>query len=163
MLRRFYQHLKDEDNPMTASERSKILNMIEEGKITPEEGLRLMQVLGEDPVEDRDEPASAPNPTPIEDRPAPERDPAIRATASKARALWMIPVWIGVAITVFGGWVMYSNMHPSGISAWFYCLGFPIFLLGVLITTLGVSSRRISKTDHVWFSTAVAPDILVHA
>lgn len=127
---------------MTASERSKILKMIEDGKITPEEGLRLMQVLGEDPLEDRNESAAPHTPAPeVEDRPASEPDLEINQTVKKARSLWMIPLWIGVFITTFGGWVMYKNVHPSDISVWFYCLGFPIFILGVLIIILGWGSK----------------------
>jgi hypothetical protein len=126
---------------MTASERSQILKMIEEGKITPEEGLRLMQVLDEDPQEDSEE-ESAETTSPIEDeRPAPEQDPEISKTVEKARSLWMIPLWVGVIITTFGSWVMYKNVHPTAISGWFYCLGFPIFILGVLIIVLGWSSK----------------------
>ena len=126
---------------MTASERSKILKMIEDGKITPEEGLRLMQVLGDDPVEDVKEEAPTPVTPPIDVKPVSEPDPDIAATVEKARSLWMIPLWIGVFITVFGGWVMYQNIHPSAISAWFYCLGLPILTLGILIILLGAASR----------------------
>jgi hypothetical protein len=125
---------------MTESERSKILKMIEEGKVTPEEGLHLMQVLDKDPVENEEavETPDAPAPR-VEVKSDP--DPAINETVKKARSLWVIPLWIGVVITVFGGWVMYQNIHGSQISAWFYCLGFPIFLLGVLSIMLGVSSK----------------------
>jgi len=130
---------------MTASERSQILKMIEDGKITPEEGLRLMQVLGEDPQDDiaevnesfesgRSEPV-------IEDRPVTEPDPEISKTVANARRLWMVPLWIGVIITTFGSWVMYKTMQPN-IGAWFYCLGFPIFILGVLVIVLGWSSKN---------------------
>jgi len=129
---------------MTASERSKILKMIEDGKITPEEGLHLMQVLGEDPIEDSVG-TKGTDETPVTPGPKVEvgsaADPAIEQTAEKARSLWLIPLWIGVVITVFGGWVMYQNIHGSLISAWFYCLGFPIFLFGVLLIMLGWSSK----------------------
>ena len=126
---------------MTSSEQSKVLKMIEDGKISAEEGLRLMQVLGEEKAKPAKEPtplksSKTPPPDPVADA-----DPAIAETASKARGLWMIPLWIGVGITILGGWVMYLNIHPTAISAWFYCLGFPIFLLGVAITALGWSSR----------------------
>lgn len=125
---------------MTDSERSKILKMIEEGKITPEEGLHLMQVLDKDPLENEDV-ADAPYTPATGVEVSSNPDPAINETVEKARSLWVIPLWIGVAITVFGGWVMYQNIHGSQISAWFYCLGFPIFLLGVLMIMLGVSSK----------------------
>jgi hypothetical protein len=131
---------------MTSSERSQILKMIEDGKITPEEGLRLMKVLGEDPQDDSAEEIESSDfdtSTPfVEDRPVSEPDPEIRKTVDNARRLWMIPLWIGVIITTFGSWVMYKNVHPTDISAWFYCLGLPIFILGVLIIVLGWSSKN---------------------
>lgn len=125
---------------MTESERSKILKMIEDGKITPEEGLRLMQVLDDDPVEIEEEGKTPAEPSPrVDVRYDP--DPAINETVEKARNLWVIPLWIGIFITAFGGWVMVQNIHGSQISGWFYCLGFPIFLMGILIIMLGSSSK----------------------
>ena len=38
---------------MTDQERNQVLKMIEEGKISPEEGLRLMQALEQSPAEDQ--------------------------------------------------------------------------------------------------------------
>jgi hypothetical protein len=131
---------------MTASERAQILKMIEEGKISPEEGLRLMQVLGEDPQEEKvqENRAFDSEKTRLDEevRPVAEPDPEIKKTVDNARKLWMIPLWIGVLITTFGSWVMYRNIHPSNISAWFYCLGLPIFIFGVLIIILGYSSKN---------------------
>ncbi|MFH2038052.1 MAG: hypothetical protein ABIJ65_01320 [Chloroflexota bacterium] len=131
---------------MTSSERSQILKMIEDGKITPEEGLRLMQVLGDDPQDDSMEAnvstkfdTSTPD---AEEHPVSEPDPEISKTVEKARRLWMVPLWIGVIITTFGSWVMYKNIHPTDISAWFYCLGMPIFIMGVFIIVLGWSSKN---------------------
>jgi len=144
MLRNYYLRLKVEESDMTTSERSKILKMIEEGKITPEEGLHLMQALGEDPLEDQvvgDESAETSEAHAPKVEVKTEPDPAINQTVEKARSLWMIPLWIGVVITVFGSWVMYQNIHGAQISAWFYCLGFPIFTLGVLFILLGWSSK----------------------
>jgi len=131
---------------MTASERSQILKMIEDGKITPEEGLHLMQVLDEDPQEDapeeKDEFKSGGSEPSVDEQSAAEPDPDISKTVDNARRLWMIPLWIGVIITTFGSWVMYKNVHPSAISGWFYCLGLPIFILGVLVIILGWSSKN---------------------
>jgi hypothetical protein len=142
MPRNFYLLWKEEENNMTASERSQILKMIEDGKISPEEGLRLMQVLEEEPVEDRQgSEAAQPSAPHLDFQTSADPDPVISETVAKARSLWMIPLFIGVVITTFGGWVMYKNIHPSAISAWFYCLGFPIFLLGVLVIIMGVGSK----------------------
>ena len=130
---------------MTSDERSKILKMIQEEKISAEEGLRLMQVLDEQPSNDefgqRHAASSSPDPDVIDPPPA-EQDPGISKTMDKARSLWMIPFWIGVAITTIGSWIMFRNMLPlAGFNGSFYCLGLPILILGVLILMLGWSSR----------------------
>ena len=129
---------------MTSDERSKILRMIEEGKISAEEGLQLMQVLDNEPDEDSVDISEVHSfsSSDINDRPTPEHDPEIKRTTEKARSLWMIPLWIGVAVTILGSWIMYSNMLPAaGFNGLFYCLGLPILILGILIILLGLSSR----------------------
>ena len=126
---------------MTASERAKILKMIEDGKISPEEGLRLMQILGEDPDDNNTPQDAAEAPDPKVEVKSGMSDPSLSQTVEKARSLWMIPLWIGIAITIFGGWVMFQNIHGPQVSFWFYCLGLPIFFLGVLVIMLGWSSK----------------------
>jgi hypothetical protein len=130
---------------MTSDERSKILKMIQEEKISAEEGLRLMQVLDEQPDHSGlgQETAESTSPAPdVIDPPPFSQDPGIKKTMDKARSLWMIPFWIGVAITTLGSWIMFRNMLPTaGFNGLFYCLGLPILILGVLIIMLGWSSR----------------------
>ena len=130
---------------MTSDERSKILEMIQEGKISAEDGLNLMKAMDEQPttVESFQEPADISFSDPENmDPPPPAHDSEISKTMDKARSLWMIPFWIGVAITMLGSWIMYSNMLPNaGFSGMFYCLGLPILILGILIIMLGWSSR----------------------
>ncbi len=135
---------------MTDQERAQILKMIEEGAVTPEEGLRLMQILEQSPAEDERGtapesasdagPASSP-PEVLESVQSPETAASIKRVAEKGRSLWYIPLAIGIGIILLGGFVMYWNIHPAGTSAWAYCLGLPILLLGVVITALGARSR----------------------
>jgi len=131
---------------MTDQERAQILKMIDEQKVTPEEGLRLMKILEENPAEDEAMPgqpqaASGPEEGPAAGRPRPESDAALHAVVEKGRRLWFIPLGIGVALTVLGGLIMYWTLHPTGFSAWSYCLGLPVLLLGVAIMALGAASR----------------------
>lgn len=53
----------------------------------------------------------------------------------------MVPVWIGVGITVFGGLFMYLAMRSSGIGFWFVCASTP-FILGVLVIAAAWGSRN---------------------
>jgi len=138
---------------MTDQERSQILKMIEEGKITPEEGLRLMQTLEQNPAEDETRAAEAeagPSSTreagtkkPEEAaKSSPEADPKIAHIKELVRRLWLIPLAIGVGVTILGGWIMYANIHPASISGWFYCLGLPVLLLGVAIIAASAGARK---------------------
>ena len=177
----------------TSSARLRVLEMIDEGKITAEEGLRLLQAFSAaDTAASADEsttPAETPavlpldetelplpggasiNPPPVRSEtigfsaatPEPAAAPEIHepqvvihnrsepiggsspATppedALKWKRWWMVPVWIGVAITVFGGLFMYLAMQSSGIGFWFVCASLP-FILGLLLIILAWGSRN---------------------
>ena len=167
-----------------SSARLRVLEMIDEGKITAEEGLRLLQAFSEAdeaaltdasagslatpaplPLDEPEIPlpggepvapppvrstaagvaAQAPEPQVIfHDRPEPGAGsgPATPpADAQKWKRWWMVPVWIGVAITIFGGLFMYLAMQSSGIGFWFVCASLP-FILGLLVIILAWGSRN---------------------
>ena len=63
------------------------------------------------------------------------------ADALKWKRWWMVPVWIGVAITIFGGLFMYLAMESSGLGFWFVCASVP-FTLGLLVIVLAWGSRN---------------------
>jgi len=139
---------------MTDQERNQILKMIEDGKITPEEGLRLMQTLEQNPAEDEIQAAEAEaspsstrqagaaKPEEAAEKSSLEADPKIARIKDIVRRLWLIPLGLGVAVTILGGWIMYANMHPASISGWFYCLGLPVLLLGVAVIAAAVGTRK---------------------
>ena len=140
---------------MTDSERQQILKMIEEGKITPDEGLKLMQALDEVPLDE--EPAALP-PAPVdEDDSAAEpafvaesigeadeektrRESFFAGKVNRFRRLWMIPMTFGVLLTVGAAYWMYSALQNAGMGFWFFCSWLP-FALGVLVIALAFSSR----------------------
>ena len=142
---------------MTVQERNQVLKMIADGKITPEEGLQLMQALDLSPTE-AGTPALetlAGDQTPAPETPAMETfarkeqaekpgleiDPRIEHVKSTVRRLWQIPLWIGIAITVLSALGMYAVMYAAGMNFWFYFLLLPL-LLGVLVTALAAGSRQ---------------------
>lgn len=135
-----------EEIVMTDMERARVLKMIADGRITPEEGLRLMQTLEQNPAEDG-QPASGPEtgetPRPgVQAEPSSfEVDPRINGVKSIVRRLWQIPLWIGIGITILGALGMYWVMQSGGLNFWFYSLSLPV-LLGVLIIVAAVGSRK---------------------
>ena len=129
---------------MTDQERNHVLKMIEVGKITPEQGLHLMQALDQSPAEEPapvSPAAQEPPSTGPTEKPALESDPRLEQLKSTARSLWQIPLWIGIFIIVLTAWGMAAIMGGPGMNFWFFFLLLPLFL-GVAITALAAASRR---------------------
>jgi hypothetical protein len=127
---------------MSDDEREQILKMVADGKITAEEALKLMQALDETPVEEEAGIDATPFPESKEEQaePRPQPDPEFTNKVNRFRRLWIIPLTVGIALTVLGAWWMYSAMLNSGYGFWFLCAWLP-FLLGILIVTLGAISK----------------------
>jgi hypothetical protein len=49
-------------------------------------------------------------------------------------------LWIGILMTVFTAWWMFSIQQNSGLNFWFYCLGMPL-TFGILMIALGAGSK----------------------
>ena len=143
---------------MTDQEREIVLKMIEEGKITPEEGLKLMNALhapaevetsasaAEVKTEPGPEQGSHPSPNAGEAKPESEKsrfesDPRIAHVKSIARRYWQIPLWIGIVILVASALGMYAILTGPGMNFWFFCLMAPL-LLGVLVMAIAAGSRH---------------------
>jgi len=129
---------------MTDQERNQVLKMIEEGKITPEQGLTLMQALDRQGPDE--EPAAVPvapavaEPQSTSPAQAPDPDPHIERLKATAHRLWQITLWTGVFITILSALGMYAILRGPGMNFWFYFLLLPL-LLGVAITALATGSR----------------------
>lgn len=138
---------------MTDGERQQILKMIEEGKITPSEGLKLMQTLDEAPLDEEPaalppaggddsdaEPVSFTEPIGEADGEKARRESYFAGKVNRFRRLWMIPMTFGVLATVGAAYWMYSALENAGMGFWFFCSWLP-FALGVLVIALAFSSR----------------------
>jgi hypothetical protein len=127
---------------MSSEERKKILQMVQDGKISAEQAASLMRVLEEDSTEAEVEvvemAASYRNDTSSSE----ERTdaPEFEAVKARARRFAMIPLWVGVFMTVFGAWGIYSVQQRSGVNFWFFFLMIPL-LLGVLLIALGAGAQ----------------------
>ena len=139
------------------NERLQILEMIDSGVISAQEGARLLQSLEgqvdeEEVVEalsvnDQSPETSVPHPTKdpesimvdtINDRPQYQEE--FDAHIEKWRRWWMIPLWVGVGITIVGGFLLFWAFQVSGFSFWFGCAWLP-FLLGLGAIILAWSTR----------------------
>jgi len=125
---------------MSSEERKKILQMVEDGKISAEEAAKLMSVLEAD---------AGPTEAPVEvfqSEPSSGFEggatsaPEFEDVKRRARQFAMIPLWIGVVIAVLSSWGIYSVQQNAGINFWFFCLMFPL-LLGVLLIALGAGGQ----------------------
>ena len=146
----------------TEKERMRILEMIESGAISAEDGVRLLNAISPEGdhnvVPDESYPVDTvtpdlivnePDGTDFTEKQVSVQDEAINSAstqhvlpqdARKWKNWWIIPFWIGVAVTISGGFLMYTAIENSGIGLSFLCAGIP-FIIGVLLLWLGWQSR----------------------
>ena len=121
---------------MSSEERKKILQMVEEGKISAAEAATLMRALDADSVEEEIEVIQTEAGRSYESTDAPE----FEEIKARARRFALIPLWVGVFITVFSAWIIYGIQQNGGAGFWFFCMMLPL-LLGILLITLGAGGR----------------------
>ena len=131
----------------TSEERQKILQMISSGKITAEEGTRLLNALSGNPQSDQPMPPEQPQIAPPADRieeptfdqgtaptvegevidPAPPIDTPIPNT----QHWWQVPFWIGLTVLIAGAFIV-----AGAISGGAWCLvmvcGLPLLVIGII-------------------------------
>jgi SHOCT-like domain len=56
------------------------------------------------------------------------------------RRWWMVPLWIGVGITVLGALLLFWVIQRAGVGFWFFCSSIP-FLTGLVVLVLAYQSR----------------------
>lgn len=123
---------------MSENERSQILKMVDEGKITPEQAITLMNALDESGEGETAQQGFVSQPEHEQERPKP--DPELDRKIGRFRQLWFIPLAVGIIITVLGAYWMYSSMIASGFGIAFLCAWVP-FALGVAVVALSAVSK----------------------
>jgi hypothetical protein len=121
---------------MSSEERKKILQMVEEGKISADQAASLMRALDADSVPAEMKVFQTESGPGFEGSDAPE----FEEVKSRARRFAMIPLWIGVFVAVLSAWGIYTVQQNSGLNFWFFCLLFPLFL-GVFLIALGAGGQ----------------------
>jgi hypothetical protein len=123
---------------MSAEERRKILEMVQDGKISAEQAASLMRALDEnaDSAESDVEVIEEETNRGYDKEDVPE----FEEIKSRARRFAMIPLWIGVFIAVLSAWGIFSIQQRAGVNFWFFCLLVPL-LFGVLLISIGAGGE----------------------
>lgn len=140
----------------TSEERQQVLHMIAAGKITPEEGSRLLAALsGGLPlaVEESSMPTAQTASTPQveqansqEQTHIPEQEifsppPPINVKTPDTRHWWQVPFWIGAATLVAGAFVLAGSL-ASGNVCWVLLCGLPLLFIGILAVVVAWFARN---------------------
>jgi hypothetical protein len=115
-----------------AAERMQILQMIEDGQVSAADGLRLLDALSAGDAGEA-QPAS-PEANSSAERATPDVD------LDRWRRWWVVPMWIGTGIVLFGSVLMYGAYRAGGFGFWFGCATLP-FAAGVLVMALAGFSQ----------------------
>jgi SHOCT-like protein len=123
---------------MSSEERKKILQMVQDGRISAEQAASLMRALDAD----ADSAEAEVEVVEVGAGSGYERNdtPEFEEVKSRARRFAMIPLWIGVFIAVLSAWGIFSIQQSAGVNFWFFCLLVPL-LFGVLLIALGAGGE----------------------
>ena len=130
---------------MSSEERKKILQMVEEGKISADEAAQLMRALEDDSAEVEMEVFEGEPSSGFEG--SETSAPEFEKVKARARRFAMIPLWTGVVITTLSAWGIFAIQQSAGVNFWLFCLLFPL-MLGVLLIVLGAGGPN-SKWIYV--------------
>lgn len=119
---------------MSSEERRKILQMVEEGKISAEQAASLMRALETDDAGAKIEVVEAESASGFAG--SESSAPEFEDVKARARRFAMIPLWAGILLAVLSAWGIYGIQQNVGVNFWFYCLLAPLFL-GVLLIVIG--------------------------
>ena len=140
----------------TSEERQQVLRMIADGKITPEEGSRLLAALsgGKPPaLAESAVPGEQSDNTPRTEQAAPQQQaytpeqevvphpPPIEEQMPDTRHWWQVPFWIGAALLVAGAFTLAGGLSGSAICLALLC-GLPMLLIGILAVIVAWFARN---------------------
>ena len=126
--------------------------MIAAGKISAEEGARLLAALNNAPAATAESMADEPQPeaTPGDEAGqaayTPEQEvveppPPIETQLPNTRYWWMVPFWISLAVLVTGGLVMAGTMSAGAVCLALFC-AVPLLFVGTLGLVISALAHR---------------------
>jgi len=126
---------------MSSEEEKRVLKMVADGKITPDEAMTLIKAL---------EAGSAEPAAVVVDEQAgsgfvKDAGPEFEEVKVRARRFAGIPLWIGISFTILASYWLFILVQNANYGIWFACAWFPL-LLGILLVALstgGMNARWI--------------------
>jgi len=111
----------------------KILELVESGRLTPQEGASLLGLISE----------------PLESEQAEQSEADSASTESQrneqtfaARPYWLYPFWAGLAVMLVGAAVVVCAYERGDVTLWTWLLGWTPLLLGLAVVTIALWARR---------------------
>jgi hypothetical protein len=137
---------------MSSEPERKIFDMVEQGQISAEEALRLINAMGGQ-KEVRNDPAGAQSDAfntdmgesvIIEQPQGPQISEEEKSRMTRLKRWWILPFGIGLLITILGAIWMYTGYTAKGFG-WGFWLAWIPFILGIFITAVSFQS-----SNSVW-------------
>jgi hypothetical protein len=129
---------------MTVEERNQVLKMIENGKLTADEGLKLIHTLDDAPeseISSVPQVESSLNSTGH----APSQEVISNQTVQKYKGFidkfWQVVLWTGVVITILGAFGTYLIIQSQGWSPWLILVMIPL-VFGIFLLAISVGAHR---------------------
>ncbi len=124
----------------------KILDMVEQGQISAEEGLRLINAMGSDRENHQESPTdhievAYPVSEDVIEPSAPRISEEEMARMKRLKSWWVLPFSIGLFLTTLGAIWMYTGYTASGYG-WGFWLSWIPFLLGIFIVGVSFQTSR---------------------
>ena len=130
---------------MSSDEQRQILKMVEDGKISADEAMKLIKVLEEASAEDEmevvePEAGSGSAFEAVEDSEGTSM-PEFEQVKQRARRFAMVPLGIGVVLTVLASYWLFLLVQNANYGFWFVFAWIPL-LLGVLLVALSAGGMN---------------------
>jgi len=130
---------------MSSDEQKQILKMVEDGKISAEEAMKLIKALEvasvEDEIEVIEPEAESGSGFDAVGGSQGSAAPEFEEVKARARRFAMVPLGIGVVFTVLASYWLFVLVQNSNYGFWFVCAWFPL-LLGILLVALSAGGMN---------------------
>ncbi len=126
---------------MADEAKRKILAMVEQGTISPEEGLRLIDAMGRSQAIGSELSEEGIVMATQEETTAPKIPPEERRRMNRLKRWWVLPFGIGLLVTTLGTIWMYTAYGTSGFG-WGFWLAWIPFLLGIFMVAVSFQTSR---------------------